>query len=199
MRELGGVITRDEIIVGVLGVFDDLVRGQLEASVARIERMRGNRSALQKEVAEVSQGLQVNTVMNYTRFPIGVLRSPILGWATAERRRDLYGANTVAYCLTADGAAVVGRLDQIRDVREAELTGYDDSERASFANLTFYALVERCGFATEADMQAEINAAKQGSQRILSTLRVTDRHAIHYMPLQQAEHRILRLANEVDT
>jgi hypothetical protein len=68
--ELGGEITRDEMILGLLRVTDDRAPGALDEAVARIREVRGgDRSVLDSAVAKyaAAEALQVNRRFGFPR------------------------------------------------------------------------------------------------------------------------------------
>lgn len=72
--EMDGLTCRDEIIVGAMNVNDmDMVA--FGAMVAKLKTFRGNIKNLQAAIKELSEKtkIQINTLQNYTRFPMSVL------------------------------------------------------------------------------------------------------------------------------
>ncbi len=195
--ELDGAITRHEMIVGMLAVVDDLAHAALDDAVRNIREMRGgDRARLDDAVAEyaLSVNVQVNTLENYTRFPVGVLKSNHLGWGTSERRDDIYDAPISSLVLTPLGRSDAEWLRGAIDVREEHLASYDIDQRAHFANYGYYAMLVRLGF----DVWDDLRAAEAGSREILSALGVSDPNQLLYSPVQQADDTVLARATSVE-
>ena len=130
------------MILGLLEVVDDLAPGNFESAIARIEKVRGgNRRALDLAVADYAKevNVQVTTLENYTRLPVGVFKSPQLGWAGSQRVTDLYKVPTEALVLSALGRGDAEWLRGAIDVRESQLREFQLDERAHFANFGYYA------------------------------------------------------------
>ncbi len=85
MAACGSHISRDEMIIGPLSAASDRGQDKLDAVKATIDAARASPAETEKAVAAVSgaRKIQVNTLQNYTRWPIALLRD--LGWATRDR------------------------------------------------------------------------------------------------------------------
>lgn len=198
--ELGGVITRHEMILGLLAVVDDLDPDALPNAVAGITRVRGgNRSVLDVAVERyaASANVQVNTLENYTRLPVGVLKSADVEWATSGRTSGLYSKPVEAVALTALGRGDAAWAASAIDIREAHLEGFDVDERAHFANYGHYAMLVRSGLEL-AMVQADLNRAAAGCPSILGHFGVDSPGVLLYSPMQQASDDILGRAEAVE-
>jgi hypothetical protein len=199
IAELDGVITRHEMIVGLLAVTDDLQPDVFPAAVERVRRARGHRDDILKAVqAEADRSrIQVVTLENYTRFPVGVFKSPDIGWGTSQRVRNLYERPTEALVLTTLGRTTAEGLRAAVDVREAELQAYPIEERAAFANYSYYAMLLRAGL-DYSEIGGDLMSAERGCQRIMAALHLSDDpSALLYSPIQQAPDTVLAKAQEL--
>ncbi len=117
--ELGGVITRHEMILGLLTVTDDQQGGAFESAVDSVVRVRGSQDRLDAALASAARDaqIQLNTLENYTRFPVGVLASDKVGWGVSESVEGLYETRTRAVTLTALGRATAEWLLGAIDMR----------------------------------------------------------------------------------
>jgi len=195
--ELDGVITRHEMIVGMLAVIDDLAEDALKDAVSQLRGIRGGDRAQLDEAVDsyaASASVQVNTLANYTRFPVGVLKSTHLGWGESERRDDLYDTSISALALSPLGLSDAEWLRGAVDVREADLEGFSLDERACFANYGYYAMLLRL----DIDQWDDLRASEAGCAGILAALDVSDPHQLLYSPVQQADDEVLERASTVE-
>lgn len=190
--ELGGSITRHEMILGLLGVVDDLRDGAFQAAVDSIVSVRGSTDRLEAALAAAAEAsnIQLNTLENYTRFPVGVLSSERIGWGTSESVEGIYETRTRAVTLTALGRATAEWLVDAIDVREASIERYGIDERAAFANYGYFAMLVRAGL-DETEVEADLVGARAGAQTILADLGITGPSTFLYSPLQQAADDVI--------
>jgi len=183
MREIGGRIFRDEMIISALSEENDLKDQALQRQVRLIKKIRGNLEDLENQLRSVSGGLQINTLRNYTRIPIGFIRDQ--GWAECEWDREIYGKSLTSYVLTKKGWKISNSLDERIDVRAEELIQYNVSERVHFNLLAHYSMLERCGWDT-APILDLMNRFRLGCNEILTNLNINYRGQILYSPYQQS-------------
>jgi len=198
--ELGGLITRHEMIVGMLAVTDDLRGGALEEAAERILALRGNgRSVLETavEAYALDSKIQVTTLENYTRLPVGVLKSTEIGWATSVRAVGLYDKPIDALELSGLGSATAEWVANAIDVREADLEGFTLEERAYFANFGHYAMLLRAGL-DPSEVDDELRHAEAGCAKVLNELGIELPGDFLYSPVQQASDEVLVAASEID-
>jgi len=163
---LGGFVTRHEIVLGLLAVVDDRSDTALEVAAAEIERLRrGPVSGMWAAVDEFAsrQGVQANTLGNYTRLPVGVLSSEFLGWGVAKRVGLYDGPAVRAVELTAAGRAAATDVASRRDVRLGDLTAGSWPDRAAFATFAYYAMLARAGLGESTVASPLAEAARQAT------------------------------------
>lgn len=197
MGELDGLITRHEMILGLLATTNDLQNKSLATAVKRIKSVRGDRAKLLANVATIVGGIQVNTAENYTRFPVGVLEDPIVKWATSEMHQELYDIPARVLRLTDTGWAQLEWLDKAADVREHQLDGFSKTEKVNFAYAMAYRTVQRAGH-NITPVIADVEAAEIKCSAILASLHVGNGQDVLYSPFQQTDHGILKLALTMD-
>jgi hypothetical protein len=148
MAALGGALCRDEMIVGPLSLNNDRSEANFSAMVESINRLRGDWRRLSIALGEAAsrRRIAINTMRNYTRFPIGVLEW--CGSATKERIRDIYGKPMVFQVLTSEGRDQLQRISSAVDVRASDLTDLPTAIKSAFIRLTFYQMLARAGFDT---------------------------------------------------
>lgn len=198
--ELDGAITRHEMILGMLSVVNDLESGALEKAVERVRSVRGgSRTVMDSAVADYAAGagLQITTLENYTRLPVGVLKSPQLGWGHSERIKGLYEKPIDALVLSALGGADAQWLLGSTDVREAELEGFSLDTRAQFANWAYYAMLVRSGL-DPSEVESDLRRAAGGCQEILRFFKIETPGDLLYSPIQQASDEVLARAVKID-
>ena len=76
MHECNAMLTRDEMIVGPLSAKSDRAADALSEVCTRILAIRQDPAKIAAELSALSQrrGVQVNTLRNYTRWPIALMR-----------------------------------------------------------------------------------------------------------------------------
>ncbi len=195
--ELGGSITRHEMILALLAVTDDRDPAAFDEALERVKAVRGgSRSALDTAVERfaTSAEVQVNTLENYTRLPVGVLKSPHIGWGESERISAIYDKPVSALSLTALGRSDAEWVRAAIDVRETELVGFDLDKRAHFANYAYYAMLQRL----EIDVREDLAISEEGCQPVLTDLSVLGPDQLLYSPVQQADDEVLFRASTIE-
>lgn len=142
-------LSRDEMIIGPLSAPSDRGKKNLDTVVAIIEAARESASASGKAVAAVSNArkIQVNTLQNYTRWPIALLRD--LGWATRGPARFRNGRKYGTFHLTDKGQALAKRVGGSVDLRVDDVTQLAPKERKALAAVAHFRMLERSGFDIE--------------------------------------------------
>lgn len=200
MANLEGTITRSEMIVGLLAAINDRDKQAFSETVDLIANLRGGRrSHLDEEVEGYAEyvGVQVNTLENYTRLPVGVLKSPQVGWAKSQRTRGLYDKPIEALVLSTLGRSDAQWLDGAQDVREDQLASFDMDERANFANYGYYAMLLRSGLEFSL-LEEDLQRAETGCERLLKSLGIGDPFDLLYSPVQQADEAVLARAAAIE-
>jgi hypothetical protein len=197
MAALDG-LTRDEMLISLFPIANDRSGTAFDLAVDRVSDLRGDFAGLQEELERVAEGRQVNTLKNYTRFPIGVIQAPSVSWACSERNRSLYGRSVVVLKLSERGATLAAALAAIVDVRETDLAGFSVEERSHFALIAAYAMVERAGFSLD-EVLPIIQKSTGAAKGILDSLGIASRQSILYSPYQQAPKDVLDGIAALDT
>ncbi len=141
-----GYLSRDEMIIGPLSAVSDRGRGSLDEVTAIIESARESLEATSCAVAAISiaRNIQINTLQNYTRWPIAVLRD--LGWVEKISVKSRDGRRYMAFQLTAKGQLLSDRVINSVDLRfdGAEQLAFE--ERKAIAVVAHFRILERSGF-----------------------------------------------------
>ncbi len=195
MARLDGVITRHEMIIGLLAVVDDQAPNALELAAGAVSSVRGERAKLMSAVGEEAQRASVTvvTLENYTRFPVGVMKSDQIGWSRKQRLVGIYERPVEALVLTQSGQAAARWAAEAIDVRESSLALYSIAERAAFATRSFCGMLLRAGLARHY-LADQLAVAEAASRPILQGLSLPEPEHVLYSPVQQASDEVLDLA-----
>lgn len=162
--EMDGLTCRDEIIVGAMNVNDmDMVA--FGAMIAKLKSFRGNIKNLQAAIQELSEKnkIQINTLQNYTRFPMSVLM--YCGWFDKTRQNTIYpnGRNMVVLKMTPYGRERAEWIKRVLDIRIDNYEQMDVSVKPSLIRLGFYSMLQRSNFDVSpvSDMLSQDESATQ--------------------------------------
>lgn len=173
---LEGRITRDEIILGPFDIDDDRRAESIGEMIERLRYLRRYPESVQEALRSksVELGIQVNTLHNYTRFPLGVLRWA--GWSRRVRDSGLF------HVLTSEGMELVDRIKNSHDVRARDLTDYPTDEIDPFLQVAVYRMFERAGYfiATQGLENHEYRC-----RNVLRALGIHDTRRILFSPFQE--------------
>lgn len=146
MAASGGHLSRDEMIIGPLSAASDRGGDDLTAIVTSIARARRSATAVSEAVAALALGrnTQVNTLQNYTRWPIALLRDS--GWMEQGSAVFGNGRKYRTWHLTERGQALATRVDEALDIRVADIEKLEVSDRTALAVIAHFQMLERAGF-----------------------------------------------------
>lgn len=163
MAACNGHLSRDEIIVGPLSAATDRCKSDLDTVAATVEAVRTSAAHIKDAVEAVSRArvIQVNTLKNYTRWPIALLRD--LGWTTRGRARFRDGRKYETLYLTDKGQALANRVNGSVDLRVDDVARLTSEERKALTVVAHFRMLERSGFdiapVEERILEAEATAA----------------------------------------
>ncbi len=142
-------LSRDEMIIGPLSAASDRGQKNLDAVVAKIEAARKSAAASKRAVDAMSKvrKIQVNTLQNYTRWPIALLRD--LGWATRGAATFRNGQKYQTFHLTDKGQALAARVGECVDLRVDDTAQLAPEERMALGVVAHFRMLERAGFDIE--------------------------------------------------
>jgi len=182
MAACGGHLSRDEMIIGPLSAGSDRGQDNLDAVVATIEAARASAAATANAVAAVSDArkIQVNTLQNYTRWPIALLRD--LGWTTRGSARFGNGRKYVTLHLTDRGQALADRVVSCVDLRVNDVARLAPEQREALAVAAHFRMLERSGFDV-APLGARIAEAEAIATQVFDELG-TDGRNLLFSPFQ---------------
>lgn len=192
VSELGGYITRDEIIAGVLAITDDLIPGAMQKTTDLIldARKSGNSSRLVEDISRAN-GVQVNTLQNYTRLPIGVLSSETVGWAKkASRPVGPRNEKRLVFELSDLGFETVKGFRARFDLRAHQIADLTPEKRDLIANFAFYEMLSLAGI-PESDLDFDLTGGASQVDHWLSPLGKQSDQSLLYNPELQETDLVL--------
>ena len=166
-HQLNGRITRDEIILGPMDIGDDRQTSTINNMNGRLLRLRDNRAAAIQALMDKAKQLkiQINTLHNYTRFPLGVIRWA--GWTKPERDTGLFDV------LSSEGIRLAEELGNYYDVRAIDLTNFTSTEIDAFIQLAGY------------ESPPKLDSLESQCTTILTKLRIKNTKLILFSPFQE--------------
>ncbi len=152
LRTLGaldGLLSRDELIIGPMCLDDDRNNELFSNMIKEIQALRGYWQTLDNKMKEIAEqrNISPNTMKNYTRFPLAVLRWT--GWTKEETNQTIYDKAMKFDKLTDKGYKVLEMIEGGKDVRKSDLEQCDRSTRSAIIKHSFYQMLERAGFDTK--------------------------------------------------
>lgn len=192
MKELDGIICRDEIILGPMCVDDNNSNQNFLCRIRFIKSIRGNFSRLEKELEKLAssltenkkEGMSVTSVQNCTRFPISVLK--YCNWVDEISNKEIYGKKIKFLKLNANGEKIIDRLKLYKDIRLSDYESIDESLKKSLIRLGVYQMLEDANFDIS-QVENQLNKDK----KICSNL--TNNKSVLFSPYQTLE---LEVVNE---
>lgn len=169
MSASGGHLSRDEMIIGPLSAASDRGDDKLAAVVADIARARRSATTMEEavEALATARSTQVNTLQNYTRWPIALLRDS--GWMQQRSANFGNGRKYRTWQLTEKGKALAARVSTALDLRVSDIERLTPEERAALAFVSHYQMLERSGFDI-APVRERITVAEATAQPLFTRL-----------------------------
>lgn len=149
MDQCDGHLSRDEMILGPLSASTDRGTESLQRITERVRNVRTSKASMNSELKKLSneRGIQVNTLHNYTRWPIALLRD--LGWAEKGRAKYNDGQTHNSFLLTDKGRALSERLAQSNDYRTDDIYALSQPDREALSVIAHFQMLDRAGFDIE--------------------------------------------------
>lgn len=144
-----GHICRDEIIAAILSR-DDVGEDAIEEIVTIIHGMRGSVHRCAQAIRDLAEttGIQINTMHNYTRFPLATLT--FCGWFERISTNQFYpdGRAIPMFRLTSYGRQRAEELENAVDIRLRQFEEMPAQKRNAIIRLGFYSMLQRANFDT---------------------------------------------------
>lgn len=146
MRKLGGYLSRDEMILGPLSASSDRSTPHKNAVLRQVQLIRKSPKHVEKALEELSKNrkIQINTLKNYTRWPIAVLRDA--RWVEETTVQYESGHKYKVFRLTPEGIAVTDALEKRADIRLDQYERLRPDQKRALGVHTHYSMLERTGF-----------------------------------------------------
>ncbi len=184
MLESDGCISRDEMIVGPLSASSDREPNAVSRTADLVISVRADQTAISHALAQTAnaQGVQINTLQNYTRWPIAVMRD--LGWTTKTRRRYANSRRSFeVHYLTADGRRVAERVARSADLRLNDVAVLPFDEKKAISLHAHYSMLDRAGFDID-QVRFTLEALEPSIRRTLDRLQILREKDIVFSPFQ---------------
>lgn len=177
-----GHLSRDEMIIGPLSASSDRGQDKLDAVVSHIMSARASAATMAAAVEAVAnaRNTQVNTLQNYTRWPIALLRDS--GWMEAGSATFSNGRKCRTWHLTEKGRALAARVAAAVDLRVDDVERLTPEQRSAVAVISHFRMLERSGFEI-APMAQRIADAETVARPVLASLR-SDGENFLFSPFQ---------------
>ena len=152
LRTLGaldGLLARDELIIGPMRLDDDRDDQLFNNMVREIQSLRGSWQALDDKMKIIAsqRGIKLNTMGNYTRFPLAVLRWT--GWTVDETNKVIYNRSKKFNKLTTKGYRALEFVNSSKELRKIDLEKMDRTTRDAIIRVSFYQILGRANFDTD--------------------------------------------------
>lgn len=199
MTKLDNVISRDEIILGVLACGNDTEEFCLDEISERILKMRNTKKSetLDNAILKLREkhGLgSAETLGNYTRFPIASLKW--MGWAEGISLKDIYEKEKKLKVLrlTDEGVSIANKLSEIPDVRMEMLGSFTIEEKGAFVAYSNLHHLSKCGY----DLGEYKNTLPELRKKCSGILgRFNIQKDFLFFGYQEAPRDLLRKADEI--
>lgn len=143
--DLGGIMYKHELCLGPMSV-DDEDEDAYQKMIARIKKIRGDYSRLDKEFKKLSASLGMKTyaVDNCTRLPIAFMKS--CGFVKSIRDTSLYNKSLDCLQITEHGIDVYNSIKDACDIRLDAFKKFTYEEQNALIRLGVFSMLERSGF-----------------------------------------------------
>lgn len=183
MLACNGALARDEMIVGPLSAASDRDRSAAEAMAAKIVPLRESSARIEAALDLLSRerGIQTNTLKNYTRWPIAIMRD--CGWTEKVRLPYQRSGTFEAHKLTDEGKRIAQRLASAADLRVDQVDRLPLDEKAAISIESHYRMLERAGF----DLSSVVKKLDHQAPLVASArkrLRLDPRSELLFSPFQ---------------
>lgn len=177
-------LARDEMIVGPLSASSDRSPADMQGIAQSIMKLRESPASAKQalEALQMERGIQVNTLRNYTRLPIAILRD--LGWT--EKDREPYRKSNKTFevhRLTPLGKEKAQILEDMADLRIDQVDQLPFAQKRALSRHAHFAMMERAGFDL-ASVSDQLQRDDTARREALKTLGMSDGEAILFSPFQ---------------
>ena len=177
-------LSRDEMIVGPLSASSDRSKADIADIAAKIMGLREEPAAIKGALNELkkARGIQINTLQNYTRWPLAVLRD--LRWT--ERDREPYRRSSKTFDihrLTALGKERANSLKEAVDLRADQVDQLSSGQKRALSRHAHFSMMERTGFDVSS-VTEQLQRDEETRREALRELRLPEDKPILFSPFQ---------------
>ena len=177
-------LSRDEMIVGPLSASSDRSEASMADIAAKVMELREEPAAIKGALNELKEagGIQINTLRNYTRWPLAVLRD--LGWT--EKDREPYRRSNKTFDihrLTALGKERARGLKGAVDLRVNQVDRLPSSQKRALSRHAHFSMMERTGFDVSS-VTEQLQRDEETRRGALRKLRLPEDKPILFSPFQ---------------
>ena len=177
-------LSRDEMIVGPLSASSDRSEADMADIVAKVMGLREEPAAIKGALKELKEarGIQINTLRNYTRWPLAVLRD--LRWT--ERDREPYRRSNKTFDihrLTALGKERAHSLKGAVDLRVNQVDRLPFNQKRALSRHAHFSMMERTGFDVSS-VTEQLQRDEETRREALRKLRLPENKPILFSPFQ---------------
>ena len=194
-NDLGGLITKDELILGVLNCQDDQDEKTYFNTLSKIQSCRGDINKINNEIKLFLSQNNIShvTAQNYTRFPIATMK--YLGWFISQPDKSLYKTSIISFVLTSKGKEQNSSLKSCIDIRYDDIIDYEDEPRLSFIILMVYTNFEKIGYEPN---HKHMEVLEKKCAKLLEDFKISNRKNVLFSPIQECPPTLLALAFDWD-
>ena len=177
-------LSRDEMIVGPLSASSDRSKADMVDIATKVMELREEPAAIKGALDELkkARGIQINTLRNYTRWPLAVLRD--IGWT--ERDREPYRRNNKTFeihRLTALGKERAHSLKEAVDLRVNQVDRLPFNQKCALSRHAHFSMMERTGFDVSS-VAEQLQREEETRREALRELRLPEDKPILFSPFQ---------------
>ena len=184
MLACDNALSRDEMIAGPMSAESDRSSDAVSNVAALVKTLREEPKNVAAALSRVAgkQDVQVNTLQNYTRWPIAIMRD--LGWTEKVCLRFQKGGKSFeAHQLTEAGKKVAERVLASADLRLDQVERLPLEEKAAVSIYAHYLMLERAEFDL-APIRRKLEEQAPALQRARARLRVPEGRLLLFSPFQ---------------
>lgn len=179
-----GMLSRDEMIVGPLSTFSDREGNSLPEVAEIVTGLRKSQAAIDVGLSRTSERheVQINTLRNYTRWPIAAMRDS--GWTTkAVGKFTDTGDSFKAHKLTSRGEAIAKRLTSSLDIRLDQVESLPLDGKRALSIHGYYSMLAHAGFDVE-PVHADLEQLRPQLAKVLRDLGSDPNRPFIFSPFQ---------------
>jgi len=161
-------LSRDEMIVGPLSATSDRSVADMETLAERVMALRDEPAAVKNALEKLrdERGIQINTLKNYTRWPLAIMRD--LRWTKKDREAYRRGNRTFEiHRLTSLGMERAQSVEHSVDLRADQVDQLPLDQKRALSRHAHFAMMERAGF----DLSSVAEQLRQAEGTLREALR----------------------------